>query len=224
MQTGFIVDRSRVEQNEREARERRNAVTVLYLKEDIDFRESFRRRHDNTFHDYQKEEFKNRYSEFEEVAFMHIWLLAEDYISVRVISMPEDHPVNARMLHEMFPNLEKIEVRMGEVTTPQVVIEEVSAEDFRNFFSERYVIGTNASENDFPDAHRAGIFKTVPYDQRRYPDIIPIYEMSDFAGGGCFVNMNDFDGMPRTRTYPKYGKIQVGTEILRPARHYFEKQ
>lgn len=228
MVNGFIVDYAAAERSEREEKQKRNAATTLYCINQYGTRERIERlrmRRQGNYHDYQEEDFKQRYSDYMSLSYSSLWEDAEEYPNVTVISFAENHPISAYVLHKYYPKLEKIEIRFGEENDPDTFVKTVSAEEFKNFFKISYLIGVNATQRDFPHAERVKLYRTVPYDKRRYPNIIPIQTWKDFAGGGCFVNCGFDDplrSLRRERT-PEFGKVEIGTEIMRPAKDFFEK-
>ena len=228
MVNGFIVDYEAAERSEREEKQKRNAATTLYCINERDVCESFERmrmKRQGKYHDYQEEGFKQRYSDFMSLSYRSLWEDAEEYPNVKVISFAENHPISAYVLQKYYPKLEKIEIRFGEENDPDTFVKTVSAEEFKDFFSVSYLIGINATHRDFPHAERVKLYKKVPYDRRRYPNIIPIHTLKDFAGGSCFLRSgfdDPFRSRSRERT-PEFGKVEIASEIMRPAKDFFQK-
>ena len=194
-----------------------NEATALFCSDNIPLKETVRRLRDKTYRDFHIEDFKGRFNKFYRAQIRDLWYCAEEFMNVKTLSLAGDFPVSAWALADSFPNLETVEIRFGSNTSQVFLVKKISGKDFKEFYSKVYMEG-DITEDDFKELPRNPVYKKVPYDEEKYPGIIPIHPEDNISGTilhegylpcSCILE-------------PEEGLIQVGVEIQRLARHCVE--
>lgn len=186
-----------------------NEATALFCSEDEPLKGTVRRMCDKNYRNFHFEDFKERYGMCYRIEIGDLWYYAEEFKNVKTLSLAANFPVSSWALAYSFPNLETVEIRFGTGTYHVFTVKKISGKDFKEFYSKVYMEG-DMTEADFKELPRYPVYKKVPYDEKKYPYIIPIYPEETIIG------------RIRLEGFPEEGLIQVGVEIQRLARHCVE--